>query len=97
MNDMTSYCAGCEQHEREIERLRARVDQKAEMIDAAWLAARGSESSLSILRLLHVNQCFGCNGWGRTLDEDGEEVIAECLVCNGHGWTIKEPAQCGST
>ena len=55
-----------------------------EMIDAAWTAAYGSESSLSILRLLNIHRCEGCGGscWSK------EEHQSPCPTCHGHGWTI---------
>ena len=56
------------------------------MIDAAWLAARGSESSLSILRLFNI---FRCECQKRKPGEPPDYGYFEkCPICNGRGYVI---------
>jgi len=62
-----------------------------EQIDAAWLAARGSESSLSILRLCGIVACEECGGSGRLprITADGPDTC-KCPSCHGHKWKLEE-------
>ena len=60
-----------------------------EMINAAWIATRGSESGRGILRIFHIHECEGCVK-GRVWISDGQDgdVEFDHAACNGHGWVI---------
>ena len=59
----------------------------SEMIDAAWIATRGSEGGRGILRIFNIQECEGCKGKSIIMDEEHRQ--RPCPGCDGRGWVVE--------